>query len=716
MKRLLAQIGITCFAVLAIAFYLPEEFIFALLTAAIIAAAVLLLIKKTRKKVYIPAMALTVAIACAANLCYSLFYVEPIQDRYTGDKAAVEATLTDEVYRSYSKYCYRLRTDRINGEEVGVNLLLQTAVPIEIEPFDRISFTADIEKTDNNYYLSKGYYLSVFIDYDTFDVSPCEEKPMYWHIICLRQRFREALDAYLPEDCASLCKAVFVGDKYSLDPSVKKEFRYAGASHFIVVSGMHFAVLCMMLLRVLRRFRSHRAVIFGVLVPVIVLYMFVTGMQPSVVRSGVMMLMLSLGRLLRRINDPHSSLGLAGLLLPLIFTPFGAGDIGLILSFFTTFAIITWADPIKERLKYKGKKRWLKRILRPVTEILAVGLAANIFVFPISIFAFNAFSSVTLLSSFLLYLPIQLILILSLFLCLFYYFGPLGILSLLFSWPLYALCGFVLWTVHGLSSLPFSYVYVGAQYVYIWLGVTIVLAATVYLLRKKVRLLPYAAMLSAFILFGGMLLHTVNELNTVSLEVYDCGEGLTTGLDYHGDLYLFGFKSKAKEAYDLLDDIQLWYGSAEAAVCSEKSDFRNYMRLRNREFAISSYLLYDIDDAGDEEADIMIANGLIDYTIDSGVSFRVYPAKRKVLSYLTAGHTDILILPNHYPYQKIPEECRDPDIIVMTTYSEGYEELSCDLLVVSNTAENSREIAGQMQGAYHDMMTTSSGKISIDLR
>jgi hypothetical protein len=270
--------------------------------------------------------------------------------------------------------------------------------------------------------------------------------------------------------------------------------------------------------------------------------------------------------------------------------------------------------------------------------------------------------------------------------------------------------------VRGLASLPYSYIYVGARYVYIWLAATILLAVLVYLLRKKARLLPYAAMLSAFILFGGMLLHTVAELNTVSLNVYNCSEGLTTGLDYHGDLYFFAFKSKSKEAYDLLDDFQHQYGSAEVAVCSEKSDYRNYSRLDNREFAISGYLLYDIDDIKDEEAERMIANGLVRYVIDSDVSFMAYPAKRKVLTYLTVGETDILILPNHYPFKNIPEQCREPDMIVMTTYLEGYENLRCSTLVISNTDENSREIIERMHGAYQNIMTTSSGSLSIDLR
>ncbi len=106
MKRLLAQIGIAYFSVLAIAFYLSEKATWVLLAASVLAAAALLMIPRTRKTVWIPAIALTAAFGFALNLGFTYLYVIPTQERFSGSEKRIEATLTDEPYLSYSKYYY----------------------------------------------------------------------------------------------------------------------------------------------------------------------------------------------------------------------------------------------------------------------------------------------------------------------------------------------------------------------------------------------------------------------------------------------------------------------------------------------------------------------------------------------------------------------------------------------------------------------------------
>ena len=105
---------------------------------------------------------------------------------------------------------------------------------------------------------------------------------------------RESFDRLLPEDEAALCKAVFVGDKYAMDPADRDNFRYAGASYFIVISGMHFAVLSMLLFRLFKKIRN-RWITLALVLGFIVVYAFVTGFQPSVLRSGIMVIFTVIG-------------------------------------------------------------------------------------------------------------------------------------------------------------------------------------------------------------------------------------------------------------------------------------------------------------------------------------------------------------------------------------------------------------------------------------
>lgn len=687
MKRLSAQIGITYFSVLAVAFYLQEAIIAALLAVSFIAAAALIAVKRTRRTIYLPVVALTIAIACAVHLGWTYLRVIPEQDRYAGDSRRIEATLTDEMYRSYSKYCYRLRADRIDEFDTDVKLLLKTSKPLDAEPFDTITFTSDIYRTDNRTDLAKGYYLSVSSYTRAFDVRTAEERPLYYRVIQLRRSLCDALDELLPPDAAGLCKAVFIGDKYAVSDDTKNSFRYAGASYFIVVSGMHFSIICLLLFRFLRRRHVNRFITFGVTLFIVLLYIFLTGFQPSVIRAGIMMIMYLIACLIRRVGDPHSSLGVAGIVSTFVFTPYGAGDIGLILSFAATFAIITWSDPICCRMSFKEPDHWIKRAVNAVMRPISVTLAANILVFPISVFVFKAFSAVTLASALVLYLPIELILILSSAVCLLFYLGPLRYLSILLSWPLYALAKAVLWAVNGIASLPFSYVRIHHDFFYWWMGVTVILGVTVYLFRRRYRLFSIAALLSLLLLIGGTVINTVIQLHTVELRVFACGEGLTVGLDYHGDLYLFSFHSKTSYAYDIVGDLSRRYDTARFAVCGEELDYRNYARLTDNEFAIERYMVYDKDMFADAGAELTAYDEADVYLLEDDVTLRVSCCKEMLLSYLTVGDTDVLIIPPDYPSASIPKEYRDAEIVITSRMTDADQFTSCGTMILSNTEE-----------------------------
>ena len=716
MKRLLAQIGITAFTVLAVAFYLPDKVTVALAAAASLIAIVFIFIRRTRKTVYLPVIAITIAVACAANIAQTYLFVKPLQENCSGSDKRITATLTDEEYRSYSKFYYRLSIDSIDGEPVSAKLLLKTARKIDIEPYDKLSFTAEITPNENAYYLSKGYYITVNTYNEDFTVTDGDSHPLYYHIIRLRQSLRAAFDEYLPEDAAALCKAVFVGDKYALGTDIKDDFRYAGASHFVVVSGMHFSIICLMLYSILRRLRVHRVVTVGDALCLILVYMAVTGFQPSVVRSGVMMITLMGSRLIRRVGYVYNSLGLAGLVSCFVFTPLGIGDIGLILSFAATFAVVTWTEPIHRKLSFKKPDNLLKRGINAVTALLSASLAANILVFPISVFVFKGFSTVTLVSSLLLYLPIELILLLSLPFCILFYLGPLRYVALILSWPMYGASKFVLWVVNGLSSLPFSYVYIGHVFFYIWMGVTVLLGVIVIARRDNYRMLPIAAVISMIILICGTITCAIFDMNRTALEVYSCGEGLTVGLCNRGDLYMLSFDAKSAQAYELLDDLSRSYGSAELAVCSRKHDFKNYSRLTDKEFAISHYLLYDDTVSYDGGAELIPADSADSFILGEGATLTVTVAQGKALSYLTVDDTSVLIIPSKYPFKKIPEEYRTSDIIVISEAGDGYDGLRCGRLIVSNTAENADISEESMAGCCRELYDTRDGDITVDLR
>ena len=750
MKRLLAQSGITYFSVLAAAFYLSDGIVMIVGGIAAVLAVLFFVIRKTRKTIFIPVMALTVVIACTVHLGFGMLAVQPTVDTYGDDIHSVKAVLTDEPYRSYSKNYYRLKTTEIDGEKASLKLLLKTPHAVDADPDDILTFTSELKATDNNYYRAKGYYL-VSDDYDTpVETQTPDSHSLYYYAIQLRQTMRKALDSVLPADCAALCRAVLIGDKYALSLDTRDNFRYAGASYFIVVSGMHFAVIIMLVFRLLKR--VNRWVRFALVMGFIVLYAAVTGFQSSVLRAGIMMVLTVFGMTIRRQPYPLNHLGFAGFIMPFIVSPYGAGDVGLILSFYATMGILLWARPILPKLCVKEKSGYIPffrisdklhryaerkqndlplkddgdrpftfrllmmKVWNSIAALLSVSLAANILVFPISVFLFREFSLVTLLSALLLYAEIYLILILSLIVCVLYPLGPLKYLAYIIGYPLMWLCKLVLWIVDRIASLPFAYYRVGQTFIYVWLAVTIIMGIVVLMYRNGYRYLRMAAFCSAMILLGGSMAHQILQSNVFSLEVYSCGDGICAGINKGGKLYLLQMDATTEYLYPLWDTLSYRYGGAECALCCNSREIRHFQLYRDDEFAISTLLLYDNNNEYQDEEHTVAFSDDRTFVVDDDIVVTVSVVNDTAVPYVTAGDRRILIVPSDCDIDDIPSNLRSADVIVLSRAEKGMEELRCDELIISDDSDYAPLTASALSDCYQHVSFTDEGEINYRLR
>lgn len=757
MKRLLAQIGITTFSVSAAAFYLPRYAVILIAAAAAVTAVVFFSVRKIRKTIFLPAMAVAALLACLMNIGYTLYFVEPVEERYGGGEHTVRAVLTEEEYRSYSKYYYRLKTTEIDGEKVSRKLLLKTCFPLDAEPDDAVAFTSQIDITDNQYYRAKGYFLVSDSIEAQIDVTPAVGHTLYYRTVQIRRFMRKTLESVLPSDCDALCRAVLIGDKYALDYDVRDSFRCAGASYFIVVSGMHFAVISFFLMWLLKRLSRmkrmnwmNRWVRMAFMLAFILTYAAITGFQSSVLRSGIMIALTVLSVTLRRIPYAPNHLGIAGILLPFILTPYGAGDIGLILSFYATLAILLWAGPIARKICIKDKdgnipqfrpagrlSRWYKRIKAKIRKekpepvqpfdfklilikvwnavglMLSASLAANILVFPISVFVFREFSLVTLLSAVLLYAEIYLILILSFLICVLFWCKPVIVLL---AYPLMWLCRLVLWIVDGLSSLPFATIRVSEWYFFIWVAVTAVLGCAVLLYRNHYRFLLPAALCSAVILLAGGLTYTVVQAQFTTLEAYSCGSGVCVGLNCGGRLHLLRMDAKSKELYQTWKKLSERFSGADTALCFDQGDLKKLRMYRQDEFAISGILLYDKVDDSSEEDNILPFSGGTAFILDDDVMLQVNVLKDKPVPYLTACGKTILIVPDNCLIDDIPESERIADIIVLSQAKDGMEALRCQDLIICDDRAFALRTAKALSGCYQNVYLTDTDDVRYRLR
>ena len=215
---------------------------------------------------------------------------------------------------------------------------------------------------------------------------------------------REKIAAIWPGgDTAAFVTAELTGDRSGMAEEDAAVMTQAGVAHLLAVSGLHCAFLVSLLglLLPVRR----RALGAGLSMAVLLFYMVMVGLTPSVVRACIMQIFLLAAPLLRRESDGLTSLS-AALLVILLANPFAAAGVSLQLSFAATLGLVCFSQRLSGFFKglYRGKKRPVRAVVSFVAANLSASLAAMVFTIPLTACYFNTFSLIAPLSN-LLILP-----------------------------------------------------------------------------------------------------------------------------------------------------------------------------------------------------------------------------------------------------------------------------------------------------------------------
>jgi competence protein ComEC len=192
----------------------------------------------------------------------------------------------------------------------------------------------------------------------------------------VRHRVLAGGEALGPTDRA-LVAGFLVGDDRDLPPAVAADFRAAGLSHLLVVSGANVTLALALVAPLLRRFSLVGRLVGGT--AALLLFCAMTRFEPSVLRAGAMS---GLALLAAFVGRPVSglrilALAIAGLVL---VDPFLVHSLGFGLSCGASAGILLLAGPLGRRLPGPGFVR----------EPLAVTAAAQIGVAPIALPAFGS--------------------------------------------------------------------------------------------------------------------------------------------------------------------------------------------------------------------------------------------------------------------------------------------------------------------------------------
>ncbi|HVS79571.1 MAG TPA: ComEC/Rec2 family competence protein [Candidatus Paceibacterota bacterium] len=220
--------------------------------------------------------------------------------------------------------------------------------------------------------------------------------PILAGLISVKRSVEEKILRVIPPPEGSLANGVLLGAKQSLGQSTLDDFKLAGLSHVVVLSGYNVSIVARIVVWIFSFLPSMAALSAGALS--IVLFSMMAGGGASVVRAAVMALISLFARAIRREYNALRALVLAALAMVLQNPRIVTDDPSFQLSFIATVGIISVTPIIMRYFRFVPEKRGFR-------DTVATTVSTQLFVLPFLVYMSGLVSPVAFPAN-LLVLPL----------------------------------------------------------------------------------------------------------------------------------------------------------------------------------------------------------------------------------------------------------------------------------------------------------------------
>ncbi len=296
-----------------------------------------------------------------------------------------------------------------------------------------------------------------------------------------RDKIENSLKRIIPEPENSLLLGLMFGEK-NIPSLLKKQIRQAGLAHIVVVSGLHLSVIIKILTIVFIFLGLGRKENFFFSSLFLLLFSFMAGLTPSIIRASIMAFLLIIAQLNSRLSNSLHVLLLTALIM-VFLNPFILNkSLSFQLSFLATGGILLfsplWEEHFSGQKNSSNLNQWIKITLLP-------SLSAFLLVAPWVIYKMQVVSVVTPLTNLLVVPLLPFIIILgwgAAFLSWLFY--PLG---LFLGFILEIILKYILLVIHIFSSFSFSQLYIPSSLRWLIFPYYFLLFIYVYSQQRKRR-------------------------------------------------------------------------------------------------------------------------------------------------------------------------------------------------------------------------------------
>ncbi|MDO4508224.1 MAG: ComEC/Rec2 family competence protein [Candidatus Saccharibacteria bacterium] len=213
-------------------------------------------------------------------------------------------------------------------------------------------------------------------------------------VVRVRDFFAERISSLMTSPQADLGLSYLLGMKTGLSEDLSESLRVVGLTHIVVASGSHLTILVELARKVFGKLSRFAGFLFSVLF--ILFFMVMVGFTPSILRAGIMSIMVLIAWYVGRKFEAWRILLIVAA-VTLMANPMFLIDLGWLLSFASLFGIMILM-PKWAKFFYGEKKPGL------IGETILSTVTATIMTLPITLYYFGAVSLISVAAN-LLILP-----------------------------------------------------------------------------------------------------------------------------------------------------------------------------------------------------------------------------------------------------------------------------------------------------------------------
>ena len=167
--------------------------------------------------------------------------------------------------------------------------------------------------------------------------------------------YKNKLQKYINRKKAHTYLNIFIlSNKNDLDKEVLNSYQVNGLSHLFSISGMHITLLLGTILKLLDKVSYNRYYKYILLIIILIIYIYLTDFTPSILRSGIMFILLTLNKLFNFKIKTKNIIMLTFIIIVLI-NPYYIYNLGFQLSYLISFYLIIFAHIINKHKNYFKK-------------------------------------------------------------------------------------------------------------------------------------------------------------------------------------------------------------------------------------------------------------------------------------------------------------------------------------------------------------------------